>query len=101
MTTEKIATTVHILDEDYLINCPVSEQAALISAARHLDKHMRDIRDSGKVLGVERIAVMAGLTIAHEMINSDTHNILLDPDTQDQINAMLKQLDGALQDTVD
>ncbi|CAM3426967.1 cell division protein ZapA [Parendozoicomonas haliclonae] len=96
MSTDKLTTTVNILDKDYLINCPSEEEAALLEAARHLDNRMREIRSSGKVIGIERIAVMAALNIAHEMLTRGRRNIAQNSETQEQINSMLERLDGAL-----
>ena len=93
-----LATTVNILDKDYRISCPESEQEALIEAARHLDRTMRDIRSSGKVIGIERIAVMAALNIAHEMLQTGRNSEHQSSETQQQINSMLERLDVALQD---
>ena len=61
---------VKILEKDYLVSCPDDKKEALISAAAHLDSKMRDIRSSGKVLGTERIAVMAALNITYELLES-------------------------------
>ena len=41
---------------------------ALTQAARYLDQHMRDIRSTGKVMGLERVAIMAALNISHELL---------------------------------
>jgi cell division protein ZapA len=59
---------VHILGKEYLVACRPHEQEELVQTARFLDRKMREIRDSGKVVGTERIAVMAGLNIAHELL---------------------------------
>ena len=98
MSTDKLTTIVNILDKDYRINCPSEEEAALLESARHLDHRMREIRNSGKVIGTERIAVMAALNIAHEMLQSGRQSLVQSSETQEQINAMLKRLDGVLQD---
>ncbi|AKO53804.1 cell division protein ZapA [Marinobacter psychrophilus] len=63
---------VKILDKEYLVTCPEQEQEALLRSARHLDRKMREIRNSGKVFGTERIAVMAALNITNEMLERDT-----------------------------
>ena len=63
------AVTVQILDKEYLIGCPPEEQHNLESAARYLDGKMREIRRSGKVIGADRIAVMAALNITHELLH--------------------------------
>ncbi len=57
--------TVTILDKEYQVACPEEQQAELIVSAKYLDKQMRSIRDSGKVVGLERIAVMAALNICY------------------------------------
>ena len=62
--------TVHILDKDYQVACPEDQQAELVVSARYLDKQMRSIRDTGKVIGLERIAVMAALNISYELLQA-------------------------------
>jgi cell division protein ZapA len=59
---------VHILDKEYRIACPEDEQDDLLFSARMVDRKMREIRASGKVIGSDRIAVMAALNIAHELL---------------------------------
>ena len=65
--TQSQTVTVQILDKEYHIACPASESINLERAAEYLDKKMREIRRSGKVIGAERIAVMAALNITHEL----------------------------------
>ena len=60
--------SVQILDKDYLVGCPEDEKAALETAARYLDGKMREMRDGGKVIGTERIAVITALNLAHELL---------------------------------
>ena len=67
--TQPNTVTVHILDKDYCIACPPEERANLESAARYLNDKMREIRSSGKVIGADRIAVMAALNITHELLH--------------------------------
>lgn len=64
------SVTVQILDKDYQIRCPAEEHDALRESATVLNKHMRDIRGNGKIVGSERIAVMAALNIAHELVQA-------------------------------
>ena len=61
---------VHILDKEYQVACPEGQQEDLIVSARYLDRQMRSIRDTGKVIGLERIAVMAALNISHELLKA-------------------------------
>lgn len=62
--------TVKILDKDYQVACPDEQEADLTTSAKYLDKQMRTIRDTGKVIGVERIAVMAALNICYELLQA-------------------------------
>ncbi|MCB1679703.1 MAG: cell division protein ZapA [Halioglobus sp.] len=65
--------TVKILDKEYQVACPQEQEAELIVSARYLDKQMRGIRESGKVIGLERIAVMAALNISYELLQASEH----------------------------
>jgi cell division protein ZapA len=66
--------TVTILDKDYQVTCPVEQEAELVVSASYLDKQMRSIRETGKVIGLERIAVMAALNISHELLQASDHS---------------------------
>ena len=55
---------VKILEKEYQISCPAEERKALVDSAELLNRKMREIRDSGKVVGLDRIAVMAALNMA-------------------------------------
>ena len=68
MSGEPVLVTVRILDREYRVACPPGEREDLMASARHLDRLMREIRDSGKVIGLDRIAVMAALNMAHELL---------------------------------
>lgn len=61
---------VTILDREYLVACPDEQRASLLASADLLNSRMREIRDSGKVVGLERIAVMAALNITHELMEA-------------------------------
>jgi cell division protein ZapA len=69
MSKDVKPVTVQILDKDYLVSCPEEERDALTASAQYLDARMREIRASGKVVGADRIAVMAALNIAHELLD--------------------------------
>lgn len=61
---------VTLLDKEYFVTCRDDERANLLESAVYLDEQMREIRDSGKVVGMDRIAVMAALNITHEMLEA-------------------------------
>ncbi len=62
------AVDVSIMGRDFCITCPDEEREELLKAVAYLDKKMREIRDGGKVLGSERVAIMAALNITHELL---------------------------------
>lgn len=61
---------VKILDREYQISCPPSEQDALMRSARYLDENMRRIKARGTIHGLEKISVMAALNITHELLET-------------------------------
>ncbi|RVU29769.1 MULTISPECIES: cell division protein ZapA [Neptunomonas] len=61
---------IKLMDKEYVVGCPDGAEAELFASADLLDKKMREIRDSGKVLGLERVAVMAALNLSHELLKS-------------------------------
>ena len=66
--SDQETVTVTILDRPFQVSCLKDEREALEQSARFLDGRMREIRGGGKVIGVDRIAVMAALNITHEML---------------------------------
>lgn len=65
--------SIRVLDKDYQVHCPPEQQDALLRAAHGLDLRMREIRRSGNVIGLERIAVMAALNLSYELMQAQ-HN---------------------------
>lgn len=92
--TESNRVYVNILDKDYQIACPPEEREALHKAAEELDDRMRAIRNTGSIIGLERIAVMAALNLCHELQEIQRQG----PQTNDSeaITRMLEKLDQAL-----
>jgi cell division protein ZapA len=70
---EQIPVTVRILDKEYRVACDPQEQDGLLESARLVDRRMREMRQSGRIIGADRIAVMAALNIAHELIQLRHH----------------------------
>ena len=66
MSEDREVLNVRILDKEYRIACPPEERDSLVAAARELNERMQDMRDGAKVLGAERMAVMAALNVIHE-----------------------------------
>ena len=64
------AIEVTVLDRTLKIACKEDEKADLLSAVEYLDAKMREIKANSKVLSVERVAIMAALNIAHELLSA-------------------------------
>jgi len=87
--------TVTILGKEFIVACPENERAALVAAAGHLDKKMREIQTSGKVIGTERTAIMAALNIAHELLELRERGGMA-IDTVQKIKFLQSKIDAAL-----
>ncbi len=96
MNESKSPIKVHLLGKEYPIVCPQNEEHELLIAARYLDDKMRQIRDTGRVFGAERIAVMAALNIAHEFIQLQQQNRLLSAGLSERLSAMHDKIDATL-----
>ncbi len=68
MSRDSRGLDVAIMGRQFRIACPPGQEAELLRAVDYLDRKMREIRDSGKVVGVERIAVMVALNITYELL---------------------------------
>ena len=90
--------SVTILGKDYQVSCPEEEVEALTNAARYLDQKMADIRASGKVVGLDRIAVMAALNISHELLNGNDARAATDDAVTSGIASLSQKVAAALTD---
>lgn len=61
---------VRLLDREYTVGCTPEQRAGLLAAAKLLDGRMREIRGSNRMAAVDRIAVLAALNIAHELLEA-------------------------------
>ena len=66
--SESKSLQITVMGRDFRVACAEDEQAGLLQAVDYLNKKMLEIRDSGKVIGLERIAIMAALNISHELL---------------------------------
>jgi len=70
MNADAKGLQINVMGREFRVACPDSEQKGLLEAVDYLNKKMNEIRDSGKVVGLERIAIMAALNIAHELLST-------------------------------
>jgi cell division protein ZapA len=89
--------SVRIMEKEYVVACPYDDRSALLDAAEFLNARMREIRDSGKVVGLDRIAVMAALNLAHEFLKGRERESKLDNGIGNRVRALRERVEGALE----
>ena len=87
---------VTILDKEYLISCADSEREQLHTAVSFLNMKMKEVKNSGKVIGSERVAVMAALNIAHELLAYKQQNASYTSSIDTTLKRLKSKLDVAL-----
>ena len=92
------ALDVMILDREFRVACPDDEKAELLEAVEYLDKKMREIRDAGKIASTERIAIMAALNIAHELLTTKLGTGFDMADYKRRMQSMQATIEEALAD---
>ncbi len=88
--------SIRILEKEYQVACPANEKADLMASAELLNQKMREIRDSGKVVGLDRVAVMAALNMANELLRRSGEDQELKDIVGLRVKAMRERLDTAL-----
>ena len=96
MTTTR-TIDISLLGRSFKVSCSKEEEPQLLAAVEYLDLKMRGIRDNSKVIGVERIAMMAGLNIAHELLSGAGNNSR-ESEFRAQLAVMETELDKVLDD---
>lgn len=100
MSNELNPVTVRILDKEYQVACTEDERLALLESAELLNSKMREIRAAGKVVGLDRIAVMAALNLSHEVLLTRTATTQTDQQLLERLRAMNDRLSQAAGDSV-
>ena len=96
MTDRTVRVSVRILEKEYQVACLPEERTELLDSAEHLNAKMREIRDGGNVVGLDRIAVMAALNLAHELLKIRSRDELTDKDAGHKIRRMRERVESAL-----
>ncbi len=89
--------SVRILDREYQVACPPGERDALVESAAYLGARMKEIRDTGKVVGADRIAVMAALNITHELLKIRDAGHSVQAEAGARIRQLRERVETALQ----
>ena len=97
MSAKPITVNAKILAKEYTIACPADEREAIEESVRHVDTKMQEIRNGGKVIGAERIAVMAAINIAHEMLKSQSQVQSIDVDVITRLDELQSKINDSLE----
>ena len=88
--------SVRILEKEYQVSCPASERTDLLDSAEVLNTRMREIRDSGKVVGLDRIAVMAALNMANELLGCRARDKELEDNFGNRLKLIADRVESVL-----
>ncbi|MBA2491866.1 MAG: cell division protein ZapA [Gammaproteobacteria bacterium] len=91
-----IPVTVYILDKEYRVACPEDEHSALLASATLLNARMKQIRESGKVVGADRVAVIAALNLTHEFLNEKASRETFSREVAAQVRSIEDRIDRVL-----
>ena len=93
---ETEAVTIRVLGKDYQVACPIDEKDALLNSAKFLDEKMREIRESRKTVGTDRVAVMAALNIAHDLLQCESDKEITGPGTKTKLRSLQSKVEAAI-----
>ena len=97
MSVDPKALQINVMGREFRVACPENEQKELLEAVEYLNRKMDELRDHGKVIGVERIAIMAALNIAHELLTTQVGGFDMAA-LKRRMQSMETTLDQALRD---
>jgi cell division protein ZapA len=99
MNEQHTQVSVRILDKEYQVACPASERTDLLDSAEVLNARMREIRDSGRIVGLDRIAVMAALNMANDLLHAQARDKALEGDLSERLKLISDRVESVLGDT--
>ena len=99
MNETNAQVSVRILDKEYQVACPASERTDLLDSAEVLNTKMREIRDSGRIVGLDRIAVMAALNMANDLLHAQERDKTLEGDISIRLKLISDRVESVLGDT--
>lgn len=95
MSDRMVRVSVRILEKEYQVACLPEERSELLDSAEFLNGKMRDIRDAGNIVGLDRIAVMAALNLAHELLKRN-RNDAIESEVSERVREMRERVESAL-----
>ena len=97
MSETHARVSVRILEKEYHITCPNEERSDLLDSAEYLNAKMREIRDGGKVVGLDRIAVIAALNMANELLRLRNRDNDLESDVGGRLRILRERVESTLE----
>lgn len=97
MSDSPARVSVRILEKEYQITCPPEERSALLDSAEFLNARMREIRDGGKVVGLDRIAVIAALNLANELLRARRSDSSVESEIGGRLRILRERVESALE----
>ena len=97
MSADSKGLQINVMGREFRVACPENEQKGLLEAVDYLNKKMNEIRDNGKVIGLERVAIMAALNIAHELLSTKVGGFDI-AELKRRMESMETMLDQAMHD---
>nr|WP_298721610.1 cell division protein ZapA [uncultured Steroidobacter sp.] len=95
MSDRLVRVSVRILEKEYQVACLPEERSELLDSAEFLNGKMREIRDAGNIVGLDRIAVMAALNLAHELLKRN-RNDAIESEVSERVRQMRERVESAL-----
>jgi cell division protein ZapA len=93
---ESKPVSIHIMGNEYHVASPADEVEKLEEAARALDKRMREIKESGRIIGLERVAVMAALNLSYELLHGESSSLEQNAEFNERLQKLQEKVDSAL-----
>jgi cell division protein ZapA len=90
--------SVRILEKEYQFACPSEEQNDLLRSAEYLNARMKQIRDGGSVVGTDRIAVMAALNLANDLLKGRNRDQSHETRVGVRLKTLRERVEAALED---
>jgi len=90
------AINIRVLDKEYQVACPADEEPALMESARLLDEKMREIRDARNMVGSDRVAVMAALNLAHDLLQLQANGSGEGPAVENKLRSISNKVEAAI-----
>ena len=96
MSDRNVRVSVRILEKEYQVACLPEERSELLDSAEFLNNKMREIRDGGNIVGLDRIAVVAALNLSHELLKLRNRGDAAQGDVGRKVRQMRERVETAL-----